>query len=149
MANFDWSKLGAYLEDKGRDMEQGVGTALFELSSDIINRTPVDEGGARGSWTPDINQMSSSSSNTVDKSGKRTINSARAKTKKFKLGDTFYLFSNLVYMPKLEFGGYSQGAGATSKTTRDGFSIQAPHGMVRKSIDNFGKNLDKAIKDEQ
>lgn len=149
MANYDFSKLGKYLEDKGRDMEQGVANALFELSSDIINRTPVDEGAARSSWAADINKMSASYSDKGDKSGKRTINRTRAKTKRFKLGDTFYLFSNLVYMPKLEFGGYGTGAGATSKTTRDGFSIQAPHGMVRKSIDNFGKNLDKAIKDEQ
>jgi hypothetical protein len=149
MANFDWSKLGAYLEDKGRDMEKGVGTALFETSADGINRTPVDEGGARGSWTADINQMSSNSSEDIDKTGQKAISRTRAKLKEFRLGDTFYLYSNLVYMPKLEFGGYSQGSDATSKTTRDGFSIQAPHGMLRIAIDNFGKNLNKAIKDEQ
>lgn len=145
MANYTFDKLERYLKQKAQDMEKGTARALFELSSDIVERTPVDEGFAKGSWTAGINKTSIAfnSSNGVP------TPQIKAESNKFKLGDSFYLLSNLVYMPVLEFGRYGTGAGATSKTTRDGFSTQAPNGMVRTAIDNFQQNLEEAIKNEQ
>lgn len=129
MANYTFDKLEQYLKQKAEDMETGTARALFELSSDIVNRTPVDEGFAKGSWTAGINKTSLAfnSSNGVPTA------QIKAESKKFKLGDSFYLLSNLVYMPRLEYG----------------YSNQAPNGMVRRAIDDFQKNLDEAIKNEQ
>lgn len=129
MANYTWDKLEQYLKQKGEAMERGTANALFELSSDIVERTPVDEGFAKGSWTAGINKTSLAFN---DSNGIPTPQ-IKAESKRFKLGDTFYLLSNLVYMPKLEYGS----------------SQQAPQGMVRRAIDNFQSNLDEAIKNEQ
>ena len=52
----------------------------------------------------------------------------------FKNGDTLFLVSNAPYMEKLEYGGYSQGPNSTDKTTSNGYSTQAPNGMVRLAV---------------
>jgi len=137
------------MEKKQRSLRQVAFQVFYELSSDIIMRTPVDTGYARGSWAAGINKTSLNWSGAPDRGGRSTLGKVSSSTKSFQLGDTLYLGSNLEYMSVLEYGQYGTGAYATSKTTRDGFSVQSPYGMVRVAIDNFGKNLEKAIKDEQ
>lgn len=128
-------------------IRQLAGRTAFLVASDVIERTPVDQGVAKGSWTPSINKTPTDFSNTVSKSGIQATTRAGTVANKLQIGDTFYLLSNLVYMPVLEYGGYGTGSGATNKTTRDGYSVQAPHGMVRIAIDNINKSLREAIKD--
>ncbi len=149
MATFDITKLAKYMADKQKSLDRVVFQAIYELSGDIIQRTPVMEGFARGSWTIGINKEPISYNNEEDTNGQSTIRKMGADLKRFRMGDTVYFGSNLEYMSVLEFGQYGTGSGATSKTTRDGYSLQAPNGMVRVSIDNMQRNVDRAVKDEQ
>lgn len=130
-----------------RNIEQVIRSVAFEVSSSVIETTPVDKGTAKGSWTPSLNKVPSTFSETKSKSGIQATARAGTVANRLQVGDTFYLLSNLVYMPVLEYGGYGTGSGATNKTTRDGYSVQAPHGMVRIAIDNINKSLKEAIKD--
>lgn len=149
MANYSWDKLQKYMEGKKDSMEKVVYQSMVSVSTDIILNTPVDEGFARNSWTMGINTTSVNYSTVRGPVGTAAINRVKGEMKKFKLGDEIYLLSNLVYMPVLEFGQYGTGAGATYRSTRDGFSVQAPNGMVRVAINRFQAGLDEAIKNEQ
>ena len=137
-------QLKAFAKKTGQKTQDVFRQVAFELSVDVINRTPVDMGGAKGSWTPSINTVSNSSGQKGDLTGSKAIGSVRNKVKNLKNGNTFFLISNLEYIGVLEYGGYtSQG----EKTTSDGYSTQAPNGMVRIAADNFQKQLDEAVKD--
>ena len=100
----------------------------------VVEKTPVDEGFARGSWVGTLNVAGTSPTDNSDRSGQSTINRAAAATASYNAGDTLIISSNLPYMPLLEFGGYGTGPTATDRTTRDGYSIQAPNGMVRITV---------------
>lgn len=114
-----------------RSIGQVARSVAFEVASDVIERTPVDQGVAKGSWTPSLNKAPSSFSETKSKSGIQATTRAGTVANKLQIGGTFYLLSNLVYMPPLEYG----------------WSMQAPSGMVRIAIDNINKSLAKALKD--
>lgn len=130
-----------------RNINQVARSLFIEVGTDVIERTPVDQGTAKGSWTFSADNPSPQFNVVPDKSGQKAINALSAGVRGTQSGGTMYLLSNLVYMPVLEYGGYGTGSGATNKTTRDGYSVQAPQGMVRIAIDNINKSLKEAIKD--
>jgi hypothetical protein len=133
MANYTFDKLEQYMKDKTRSMERVLFESLTDINTSITDTTPVDKGFAKGSWTTSINKMEAVTNTEPDRSGAASIARTKAEMNKFKLGDTVYHLSNLVYMPRLEYG----------------YSKQAPSGMVRRAIDNFQQNLDEAIKNGQ
>jgi hypothetical protein len=125
--------------------ETGRAIAL-DLFGSIQEDTPADTGRARGSWQTTIGSPANGDP-------KREFSQAQSELKQrvaqFKMGSVIYLTSNLVYIGKLEFGTYGTGPGATSKTTRDGFSIQAPYGMVRKNAARIQSIVSKAVRDNK
>jgi hypothetical protein len=58
----------------------------------------------------------------------------------------FYFTSNLPYIWTLEHGGFGRGLGATNKTTRDGFSVQAPNGMFKISAIELQQTIKQVVK---
>jgi len=122
-----------FADKTARESEAEVRKRLLSLTSDIISNTPVDEGRARGSWQASVNSPNLSETNRTDKTGGSTIAAANSAIKDAP-GRVFYLASPLPYMGVLEYGLYSQGGGATQRTTRDGFSVQAPAGWIRIAI---------------
>ena len=80
----------------------------FDLSSSIIRDIPVDEGRAKGSFFPEINQISNEENGEkdTDKSGRKSISKVKSKTNSLQLGNYFSLTSNLDYIATLEFGLY-------------------------------------------
>ena len=111
--------------------------ALVELNSRIIYETPVDKGQHRGAWTASIGSPSFGSG--IDKSGNKTVGKANAVASKAP-GHVYYLSNNAPAIRKLEYGEFTTKA-STDKTI-NGYSKQAPQGMVRKAFKELKREID-------
>lgn len=115
----------------------------LKLYDSVVRKTPVDTGRARANWQISIGY---DETREVD----RTDQSSAMKTEEEKLGsvngdDKIYIVNNLPYITKLEYGGYSKDS-KTGKTV-NGYSKQAPNGMVGVTMANFQKHIADAIKE--
>lgn len=128
--------LKKYADKTNLSMEEAVISVCSQVSKSVIEKTPVDTGRAKANWIATIGTMNTKTVNTVDKSGKNSIAKANAIAKKA-AGNIFYLTNNLPYIRKLEYGSYSKGP----KTNNKGFSLQAPNGMVRITIQSLKAQL--------
>lgn len=113
------------------------------IHRDIVLGTPVDTGRARASWGVGLNRYELVEADITDKSGTQTILRAAARLNTYRPGDSVWIGSGLPYMERLEFGGWN---GPTAKVTADGFSRQAPAGMVRIAIARWNDHLTRAIR---
>lgn len=107
-------------------------TALSMLGS-IIKRSPVDTGRFRGNWQTTIDTPPSGTLEATDKSGSETFNRGLAALTGFECGPPIYLANNLPYARRLE----------------DGYSTQAPAGMVKLTVNEFRKYIAQAIEQAQ
>ena len=120
--------------------DQAVRGALLSVSRSVILMTPVDEGRARGNWFASL----SSYPTTTSESTSEPFSQVDAVTKNA-AGSVFFLTNNLPYIGKLEYGGYPNPS--SGDKTLNGFSKQAPGGMVRISIENFDQMLKKSAQE--
>ena len=115
-----------------------VNISLLNVSRSVVLMTPVDEGRARGNW------FASLSSYPTTTSDSKTVNMAQVQAiTENAAGKVFYLTNNLPYIGKLEYGGYPNPSNGDK--TINGFSTQAPKGMVRISIENFEQGLKESV----
>jgi len=107
-----------------------VKKSFFELSKEIIETSPVDEGRFRANWMPAVNKFSSEETESTDEN--RAVSKLLPTFNKYKLGDTLTLTNNLPYAMDIEYGYYgTKNAGSpNSKVTSDGYSKKAPAGVV-------------------
>lgn len=132
--------LSRFVEKAGKAADKGVKKVCFDLTAKVIERTPVDTGRARANWQASIDTPVSGTTDDTDKNGSATTNAAVTAINNA-AGRIFYLTNNLPYIVPLEYGLYSNGAGATQKTTRDGYSVKAPYGMARITIAEVARDL--------
>lgn len=102
---------------------------FIQVAGSVIMRTPVDEGRARANWQPTISTMAKSSLITVDPHGAATIAEAEKVAGEAKGDQTLYLTNNLAYIMRLE----------------NGWSAQAPGGMVYLTIQEFRRYVKDAV----
>jgi hypothetical protein len=114
-------------------VNQQVRYVTIGVFSSVIKMTPVDTGRAKGNWQCTIGSPAMGENEQSDPEGSMIA------TVPNEAGQKVYLTNNVPYIQTLEYGRFGTGDGATTKTTRDGFSIQAPYGMVRISIDRFAE----------
>jgi predicted short-subunit dehydrogenase-like oxidoreductase (DUF2520 family) len=88
--------------------------SILDLIGLIIEATPVDTGLLRGNFQASINAPVTSKTDREDKTGDAVI--AEAMANLGSLADIFFLTNNLPYAERIEY---------------EGFSAQAPEGMVR------------------
>jgi hypothetical protein len=88
--------------------------SILDLVGLIIEATPVDTGLLRGNFQASINSPVTSATDRKDKVGGEVI--AEAMANLGSLADIFFLTNNLPYVERIEY---------------EGFSAQAPEGMVR------------------
>ena len=122
------SDLKRYAKNLDISLEEVAVAVCSTAAKLIIEKTPVDKGGAKANWVATINTPYNGVVKTKDKSGAIAISKA-IKTAGNASGNVFYLTNNLPYIRKLEYGGYNEG-----KKIIGGFSTQAPAGMVRISM---------------
>jgi hypothetical protein len=155
MWSLDLNKWCKIQEDKIHEARR---VFAFTVFSRVVKRTPVDTGHARANWLVSVNQPTdeydSEKKGSPIKEGNLGIT--------FSGDDTIYIQNNTPYIGKLEYGGYPKNpknGGFTKEYTRkdgtkiggepktvNGFSRQAPNGMVGAVIADAEKIWQAAVK---
>lgn len=124
-------------EDIKKKANTAIRVAAIKTWGKIIRMTPVDSGRARSNWFIGLS-VGSEVNKTNKRRGPQYINKELPQDL---LNNKVYLYNNLPYINALEFGGYGEGP-----KTSNGFSDQAPAGMVRVSLLGWDRALKKAFK---
>ncbi len=121
---------------------------VFLIYSKIVQRTPVAEGRARGNWNVSVGTCDTSVDESLTTAKYRSLDDLP-----IPLSDTsMFISNNLIYMPKLEYGGFGkyveekQVSKANGPKTVNGYSKQAPNGMVGVTVAEASKILEQAVK---
>lgn len=114
-------------EDK---MSRAVRKITLDAFSGCIMMSPVDTGRFRGNWQTAIGSAPSGTVEMMDKGGTVVIAKVQGVTAGMKPGDVVYMANNLPYAQRLE----------------DGYSSQAPAGMVRLTVQRFQPIADAVIR---
>jgi hypothetical protein len=141
------SDVAKFAQKAGKSVDETGRTIVLELFGIIIQDTPADTGRARGNWQTTIGSPASGEISRAGEDG--ALADLEREVGSFGAGKTIYLANNLPYAWKLEYGGYGTGPGSTEKTTRDGYSVQAPYGMVRKNVARIQSIVKKAAQDNK
>lgn len=132
--------LNKFAAKAGANADKVVRKVCLDLTKGIVEKTPVDTGRLRGNWQASVVVPTFGTVPTEQKDAGRVIAAAGAAIAKAP-GNVWYLVNNLPYAAVAEYGLWGAGAGATQKTTRDGYSVQAPYGMVRVTYANVRASL--------
>lgn len=116
---------------------------VIEVGTSVIRISPVDTGHFKGNWQLTIDSETSSEIARDDTSGSATISDLVSKTGTLSAGQVAYILNHVEYGYDLEYGTYR---GPTQKVTEDGFSRQAPAGMVRITEARFIPIVEEAIR---
>jgi hypothetical protein len=125
------------IEDISKIPEKVVRGTVMGMFSRIVKRSPVDTGRFRGNWQITVDAPARGEVGP-DKSGANTIASAAnvAQNQRFP-ASAYFISNNMPYAEKLEFGGYPSSPKKQTGKTQNGYSTQAPNGMVRISVAEF------------
>lgn len=121
---------------------------VLEISTRIVLRTPVDTGRARGNWQLGLNRLPTGTLEV------RNASRAGSLVGEFSglqvAGNVTYFVNNLPYIGVLEYGGYPNPPKGGEGKTVNGYSRQAPQGMVRVSVqevsDIVRRGIEKGMK---
>ena len=118
--SLDISRFVANTNLKVKDAITGV---AYGLAGNVIRRTPVDTGRARGNWIVTMDALSREKTGVLDKSGEHALDRVARGLEGFVPGKTNHIFltNTLPYIVMLEYG----------------WSPQSPAGMVRLSLLTF------------
>lgn len=108
-------------------LDLAVQKISLELFSRVILRSPVDTGRFRANWQVAVGAVPNGTIDLNDATGTATISEVEAVALNAQAGDVIYLVNNLPYGPRLE----------------DGYSAQAPAGMVGLTVQEFQEIVKK------
>ena len=106
-----------------------VRRAALELQSGMIERSPVDTGRFKGNWQVGIGSINTDASSGEDKSGSGPLGRTAVALETWKPGQTIWLTNSLPYARRLE----------------EGWSQQAPTGVVRLTVQAYSDAVKKAV----
>lgn len=107
-------------------LEAVVTETRVEVYNRLVLKSPVDTGRFRANWHLE-GQPYTYTDDKTSSDGSEFL----SKLSELAKHDVVYILNALPYARVLEYGLYGTGPGATVKTTRDGYSVQAAYGMVR------------------
>lgn len=111
------SQIDAELDLALREIGEQIGQIGVEAASEIVNRTPVLSGEARGEWQTTVGGKASGKTGRLDPSGSAAVADARGAVANYGADGKFpaiTIQNNADHIGKLE----------------NGYSNQAPNGMV-------------------
>jgi hypothetical protein len=103
---------------------------IIDVFSSVVEKSPVDKGTFRGNWQLGFGEVDANIQSPDDKSGSDTIAKANSELTKFDSKKITYISNSLPYAQRLE----------------NGYSNQAPQGMVRLTVLEFRRFIRKAVK---
>lgn len=108
-----------------------VRATLLSMARKVVMDTPVDTGRLKNNWYASNRALGTQSTKAVDPSGTNSLKRIVAALQRLRTGQTFYLYNNLPYAKVVEFGLYPNPPKNPTGKTINGFSRQAPSGMLR------------------
>jgi hypothetical protein len=151
-----WSVPLQKLADKAKvDLETVVRKVTIGLFSNVLVRTPVDTGRARGNWNLSYNGIDDSTSANTDPSGERKLAEIKTAVLAAPVGGVMYMCNSLPYARVLEYGEYpnptlhgskKRGEKVMTIHTVNGYSKQAPYGMVRITAREIVNEVRRAVR---
>lgn len=142
MADF-MDVINEWIEETEYKVDEVLQTIVIKVGESVVRLSPVDTGRFRGNWQLSIDSGSTSSLVRYDQTGQSTINEIASKANTFTAGQVAYIQNHVLYGNDLEYGLYS---GPTQKVTEEGFSRQAPAGMVRITELQFASIVAEAVR---
>ena len=103
-----------------------VRRTAIELQSMMIERSPVDTGRFKGNWQAGVGVANTSTSDSV---GNDALERTETVLNSWTPGQTIFLTNSMPYATRLE----------------NGWSQQAPYGMVRLSVQLYSQAIAKAL----
>lgn len=122
-------QLDQFVKKTGADADKVVRQSCLSLLNSVVRRSPVHTGRFRGNWQTTVAMPATGVVAADDKSGGATVDKGLRVIGGVKAGQTVWIMNNLPYARRLE----------------DGYSDQAPNGMVRLTVNDFRKYVDQAI----
>lgn len=135
MASFS-ADLKRFAEATKRNLNDAVRGVVLELGTRIVQRSPVDTGRFRGNWQiaaggPDIRTDEPFDKQALgSRPSAGTFSRWQAEVQAATMGSTFYITNSLPYARRLEY---------------EGWSSQAPSGMVRVTVVEYGQIIQSVI----
>lgn len=117
-AKFAWDINGWLEKQVVQGSEAWARQIMFDLVSEVVQRTPVKSGRARGSWLLSVGMSAPRLWTPLDKSGDQTVFRALRNITEWQPGMPVQLYSHAPYMARLETG----------------YSKQAPSGMLAGAV---------------
>ncbi len=128
--------LKRFAEATKRNLNDTVRATVLELGTRIVKRSPVDTGRFRGNWQiaaggPDVRTNEPFDKQPLGSApSSETFNRWQGEVQAATIGSTFYITNSLPYARRLEYEGWSK---------------QAPSGMVRLTVVEYEQIIRKAI----
>lgn len=141
MANFE-DVINQWVEETQVKIDDILQDIVILIGKNVITLSPVDTGLFKGNWQLSIDSGSSGATGRLDPSGSSALSEMSSKVKSFTAGQVAYIQNHLDYGYDLEYGTYN---GPTPKVTEEGFSRQAPEGMLRITEARFLNIVAEAI----
>lgn len=146
--------VSKWVEKANLNNEEVVRSTAIKLFSAIIQSSPVDEGTFRNNWfVSGLTPSSEVDPTDVGGSDQDVIDRMTSDVLSIKGIDAFTLTNNLPYAEVIEYGGYPKTPKNTTSVfganvsqtgkTINGFSKQAPQGVVRVNAMRFQNLIDE------
>jgi hypothetical protein len=103
----------------------------LDILRSVVLKTPVDTGRARGNWFVSVGDPVAKTTESVDTTGGTTINAGAVEINSASGDNSIFITNNLPYIGRLE----------------NGYSKQAPAGMVAVTMASLQAYIDKAVDD--
>ena len=133
--------LTEYARKKSVEIKEVRKAYAFALYSSIVKKTPVDTGRARGNWNVSVGSPDTSITENTQPKFKSAESLPNPN------GDeSMFISNNLDYIEKLEYGGYPNPPKGGKGKTVNGFSKQAPNGMVGVTLANNENIFNAAVR---
>ena len=133
--------LNKYAKKKKVEIKKIRKNYAFALYSSIVKKTPVDTGRARGNWNITVGH-----DDILPKENTVPQFKSVEEVPKVEGDETIYISNNLPYITKLEYGGYPNPPKKGSGKTINGYSKQAPQGMVGVTLANNENIFESAVR---
>jgi len=133
--------LNKYVKKTKTQISEVRTAYAYALYSSIVRKTPVDTGRARANWNISTGSLDASITGSTRKSPKPISSMPKAE------GDeSIFISNNLPYIETLEYGGYPKNPKGGNGKTINGYSKQAPEGMVGVTLANNENIFNAAVR---
>lgn len=133
--------LNKYVKKTKTQISEVRTSYAYALYSSIVRKTPVDTGRARANWN-----ISAGSPDASTTENTRKTPQPKSRMPEVYGDESIYISNNLPYIETLEYGGYPKNPKGGNGKTINGYSKQAPEGMVGVTLANNANIFNAAVR---